>query len=142
MRISIDNISEYILLFCINPAIFIGCRIAMFFFIQVFCCGCQCSESDANEYDAAGADPVNNYQDCASLISKYDKIYDDPYCKYLLSYNYEEFQTSFRNLEGRGVVEEVREEIQMNRLRRGESMRNIQQRHQQDIIDNYESNPN
>ena len=42
MRISIDNITWYVWVFILHHWIFIACRIALFFFIQLFCCGCQC----------------------------------------------------------------------------------------------------
>ena len=49
---------------------------------------------------------------------KYDRIYDDKYCKYMMSYNYEHYQVEFRNIAGRGVIGEAREEYELRRFRR------------------------
>ena len=49
MKISVENVKWYLLVFVLHHWIFIGCRIALFLFIQIFCCGCQCIEDEANE---------------------------------------------------------------------------------------------
>lgn len=125
MKISVENVKWYLIVFVLHHWIFIGCRIALFLFIQIFCCGCQCIDDEANERvlkDEHGNE-IEVGDASINYFYEYDKMENDAYCNYILSYNYEEFMEKNHRISGRGWAEEARNEIEMNRMRRGESFR-------------------
>ena len=136
MKISIENIKWYVLVFILHHWIFIAARIALFLFIQIFCCGCQCIEDEANIVEL-GDDARNNYETCGHSVFAYDRLEDDPFQKYILSFNYEAHVEKENNIAGRNVRGEMQAEIQMNSLRRSVNMRNIRDGHRQNIINGF-----
>lgn len=74
------------LCFGIQHAIFIGARIGVWIFLQIFCLGCVCLDDEAQELrpgdQQAREDP--NF---------------DPYADYIASFNFEKWTNRDRNLD-------------------------------------------
>ena len=95
-------------LFGLHNVIFIGARIGVFVFITVFCCGCPCSEGDAEEY----ADPQNRIT--------------DPFADRLTSFEYEKYIIEDIRLQDRGSIrEQIEQERQMAEMRRDQDFINV-----------------
>ena len=74
MRSSASNLGLLILLFALHHVVFIVARLFVYFFIQIFCCGCVCHDGNAYPMEnRAGIEPERF----------------DGYANYISSLNYE-----------------------------------------------------
>lgn len=87
-----DTLRLLLLLFALQHFIFIGARIAFWIFISIFCLGCACVDGD-----------VVPMPQCEHANHEYDPIGNQ-----VVSFYYEQWIESDRNLQDRGTLAEQR----------------------------------